>query len=29
MAKSYLDAAVRHRRSMLNLNTVVGQRILP
>jgi outer membrane protein, heavy metal efflux system len=29
MAKAYLDAAVRHRRSMLNLNTVVGQRILP
>ena len=29
MAKAYLDAAVRHRRSMLNLNTVVGQRIMP
>ena len=28
-AKAYLDAAVRHRRSMLILNTVVGQRILP
>lgn len=28
-AKSYLDSAVRHRRSMLTLNTVVGQRILP
>jgi cobalt-zinc-cadmium efflux system outer membrane protein len=28
-AKAYLDAAVRHRRSMLTLNTVVGQRILP
>jgi cobalt-zinc-cadmium efflux system outer membrane protein len=27
--KSYLDAAARHRRSMLNLNTVTGQRILP
>ena len=27
MAKAYLDAAVRHRRSMLTLNTVVGQRI--
>jgi cobalt-zinc-cadmium efflux system outer membrane protein len=27
--KAYLDTAVRHRRSMLNLNTVVGQRILP
>ncbi len=29
MAKAYLDAAVRHRRSMLTLNTVVGQRIMP
>ncbi len=29
MAKAYLDAAVRHRRSMLSLNTVVGQRIMP
>jgi hypothetical protein len=29
MAKAYLDAAVRHRRSMLSLNTVVAQRILP
>jgi outer membrane protein, heavy metal efflux system len=29
MAKAYLDAAVRHRRSMLNLNTVVAQRIMP
>ena len=28
MAKAYLDAAVRHRRSMLGLNTVVGQREL-
>ena len=27
--KDYLDAAVRHRRSMLDLNTVVGQRIMP
>jgi outer membrane protein, heavy metal efflux system len=27
--KSYLDSAARHRRSMLDLNTVVGQRILP
>jgi cobalt-zinc-cadmium efflux system outer membrane protein len=25
----YLEALVRHRRSMLRLNTVVGQRILP
>jgi outer membrane protein, heavy metal efflux system len=29
MAKAYLDAAVRHRRSMLTLNTVVAQRIMP
>jgi cobalt-zinc-cadmium efflux system outer membrane protein len=28
-AKSYLDSLARHRRSMLTLNTVVGQRILP
>ena len=28
-AKSYLDSLVRHRRSMLTLNTVVGQCILP
>jgi outer membrane protein, heavy metal efflux system len=28
-AKAYLDAAVRHRRSMLTLNTVVGHRIMP
>lgn len=27
--KQYKDTAVRHRRSMLSLNTVVGQRILP
>ena len=29
MAKAYLDAAVRHRRSMFYLNTVVSQRIMP
>jgi cobalt-zinc-cadmium efflux system outer membrane protein len=29
MAKAYLDALVRHRRSMLLMNTVVGQRVLP
>jgi cobalt-zinc-cadmium efflux system outer membrane protein len=29
MAKAYLDSAARHRRSMLTLDTVVGQRILP
>lgn len=28
-AKAYLDAAVRHRRSMLTLNTVMAQRIMP
>jgi len=28
-AKAYLDSAVRHRRSMLTLNTVLGQRLLP
>ena len=27
--KAYLDSAARHRRSMLDLNTVVGQRIMP
>lgn len=27
--KAYLDTAVRHRRAMLNLNTAVGQRLLP
>jgi cobalt-zinc-cadmium efflux system outer membrane protein len=27
--KAYLDTVVRHRRSMLGLNTVVGERILP
>jgi cobalt-zinc-cadmium efflux system outer membrane protein len=29
MLRQYLDMLVRHRRSMLRLNTVVGQRILP
>jgi cobalt-zinc-cadmium efflux system outer membrane protein len=27
--KQYLDTAIRHRRSMLALNTAVGQRVLP
>jgi cobalt-zinc-cadmium efflux system outer membrane protein len=27
--KAYLDSAVRHRKAMLELNTAVGQRILP
>jgi cobalt-zinc-cadmium efflux system outer membrane protein len=27
--KQYLDTSVRHRLSMLSLNTAVGQRILP
>jgi outer membrane protein, heavy metal efflux system len=29
VAKQYLDTAIRHRRSMLNLNTVTGKRIMP
>ena len=29
MVKSYLDSAARHRRSILDLNTVIGQRIMP
>ena len=29
IVRQYRDTAVRHRRSMFNLNTVVGQRILP
>ncbi len=29
MARAYLDSMIRHRRSMLLLNTVVGQRIVP
>jgi cobalt-zinc-cadmium efflux system outer membrane protein len=29
VVKAYLDAAVRHRRSMLALDTAVGQRIFP
>jgi cobalt-zinc-cadmium efflux system outer membrane protein len=29
IVKQYLDTAVRHRRSMLSLNTVVGKRIMP
>ncbi len=29
VVKQYLDAAVRHRRSTLALNTAVGQRIMP
>jgi cobalt-zinc-cadmium efflux system outer membrane protein len=27
--KQYLDTAIRHRRSMLSINTVVGKRIMP
>jgi cobalt-zinc-cadmium efflux system outer membrane protein len=27
--KNYLDSAARHRRSALDLNTIVGQRIMP
>jgi outer membrane protein, heavy metal efflux system len=29
VVKQYLDTHIRHRRSMLALNTVVGQRIMP
>lgn len=29
VVKQYLDALIRHRRSMLSLNTAVGRRILP
>jgi cobalt-zinc-cadmium efflux system outer membrane protein len=29
VVKQYLDTAVRHRQSMLSLNTVVGRRIMP
>jgi cobalt-zinc-cadmium efflux system outer membrane protein len=29
LLRQYLDTLVRHRRSMLHLNTAVGQRILP
>jgi cobalt-zinc-cadmium efflux system outer membrane protein len=29
IAKQYLDTAIRHRRSMLGINTAVGSRILP
>jgi cobalt-zinc-cadmium efflux system outer membrane protein len=29
VVKQYLDTAVRHRRSMLSLNTVVGRRVMP
>ena len=28
IAKQYLDTAIRHRRSMVNLNTVTGKKIL-
>ena len=29
IVKQYLDTAVRHRRSMLALNTVLGRRVFP
>ncbi|MGC8638276.1 MAG: TolC family protein, partial [Isosphaeraceae bacterium] len=29
IVKQYLDTAIRHRRSMVNLNTVTGKRIMP
>ena len=29
VVKQYLDTAIRHRTSMLSLNTVIGRRIMP
>ena len=29
VVRQYRDALIRHRRSMLRLNTAVGQRVLP
>ena len=29
VVKQFLDTAIRHRRSMLGINTAVGRRILP
>jgi outer membrane protein, heavy metal efflux system len=29
VVKQYVDTAIRHRQSMLDLNTAVGRRILP
>ena len=29
LVKTYLDTMVRHRRSMLGLNTVLAQRVMP
>jgi len=29
IVKQYLDTAIRHRRSMVNLNTVTGRKIMP
>ena len=29
IAKQFLDTAIRHRRSMVNLNTVTGKKIMP
>ena len=29
VVKQYVDTAIRHRQSMLSLNTTVGRRILP
>jgi len=29
LAQSHREAAVRHRRSMLDLNTAIGLRLLP
>jgi cobalt-zinc-cadmium efflux system outer membrane protein len=29
VVKQYVDTAVRHRQSMLSLNTTIGRRIMP
>ena len=29
VVKQFLDTAIRHRRSMLGINTAVGRRVLP
>ena len=29
VVKQYLDTAIRHRQSMLSLNTTIGRRIMP
>jgi len=29
VVKQFLDTAIRHRQSMLSLNTTIGRRIMP